>query len=356
MIHDSLVKAIADAVYLRTPAGRQEFLSAIKDCLGGSTKKVIDSHNTNSAIFVVDNQGQRILIKAEFGKDTATHKEAGWYEHLRATRGAEDSLYLDSVKCDSFALLFLKYIEGALTFDQWIRKYSGKGAELGKMVIAALAYDRMMFEQNPILAGQGDIGAALDRKYQARRREAAAIRYLDELLSERQIVINGRQCLTPDYAIASLMSNAGIRQRLVPRQSGLIHGDLHTGNILIKDGQVHYIDPNGSLNLPLEYDIAKLLHSVHGQYPVIMQRRYRLQRRNTLKFDFVLDRQTPYPVVHQALRDSLDAGEYLSSLYIEALHFVTMLPHHAAKQDETTALFLRSVQLFDDLLKLIGKI
>lgn len=354
-MNDLLVKTVFDAVYLRAPAGREEFVAAIKDCLGDSAKKVIDSHNTNSVIFVVSSQGQKILLKAELGKDTATHKEAGWYEHFRSMGRDEARLYMSSARCNSFALMFLKYIDGAITLDEWASEYPDRGAELGEMVIAALACDRLLFEQKPTSSRQEDIAGLLSRKYEARRKEAASIAYLNEMLSERQVTINGRQCLTPDYAIARLMSDDSIRQKLVPRRSGLIHGDLHTGNILVKDGQLYHIDPNGNLSLPLEYDIAKLLHSIHGQYPVIMLGRYRLQRPASRKFDFVLESQPAYSMAHRMLRDSLDGEEYLRSLYIEALHFATMLPHHAARQDETTALFLRSVQLFDDLLGLAGK-
>ena len=55
---------------------------------------------------------------------------------------------------------------------------------------------------------------------------------------------------------------------------GMIHGDLHCGNMLVTGKRLSWVDPNGCFELPLEYDLGKLLHSVHGNYGSIIRGKY----------------------------------------------------------------------------------
>lgn len=351
-MRDSLLSDLVAALSEKLPTDRGSFIARIKNQLGSSLQKTIDSHNTNSVIFVLGNQGQQILLKAELGENTATHKEAGWYEHLARIGLGGDRIYLGSAETGKFALVVLRYIDGAITLDEWAVENPSKGDQFRQMVLAMLRFDQSLFSETATNVAQDVVEQFLVSKYHARRKEAAATRYLDDLFAARQITINGRSYLTPDYALKKLTAPP-VRRKLMPEQVGLIHGDLHTGNTLIKNDMPYYVDPNGNLQMPLEYDIAKILHSVHGQYPVIMSGAFTLVEHKGGKYEFDLERQPIYVAAHQALREELNHEQYLRSLFIEALHFATMLPHHAQNQLETTALYLRSTQLFGELSSLL---
>lgn len=350
----ALISELATTLSREIPTDRSSFVARIKNHLDGELKKTIDSHNTSSVIFVLENQGHSILLKAELGKNTATHKEVEWYEHLAGLELDGTTLYLGATRSEDFALLLLRYIDRALTLDEWAVENPAKARDFSIMVSAMLDYDSSLFHKTARLVPRDLIEQSFTRKYRARRKEAARAKYLDGLLSNRSISINGENFLTPDFALKKLMGNSKLWQWLMPEQVGFVHGDLHTGNVLIGNGQLYFVDPNGDLEMPLEYDIAKLLHSVHGQYPVIMRGGYDISSHKNDGFEFDLKKELIYSAAYEKLRHELDYEQYIRSMYIEALHFVTMLPHHAKNRSETTALFLRSTQLFGELFSILG--
>jgi hypothetical protein len=44
---------------------------------------------------------------------------------------------------------------------------------------------------------------------------------------------------------------------------------------------------------------------------------------------------------------------FINSLLLESCHFLTMLPHHASNKRETTALFLRVIELFNYFIEVV---
>jgi hypothetical protein len=353
-MQDSLISDLVAALSEKLSTDRSSFIACIKSQLGRSLQKTIDNHNTSSVIFVLDNQGQQLLLKAELGKNTATHKEAGWYEHLTRIGLGGDTLYLGSAQTGKFALVVLRYIDGAITLDEWAVKYPTKHSEFSAFMLSMFKYDETLFSKTATVVPKDAIEQFLLTKHGTRRKEAAEIQYLDNLFTEQRITVNGQRYHTPDHALRRILNDRAVREELLPDFIGVIHGDLHTGNALIKNKSLYYIDPNGNLEMPLEYDLAKMLHSVHGQYPVIMRGAFTLSGGIEKGYDLNLKKESIYFAAHQELKGVLDRKQYLRSVFIEALHFATMLPHHAQKQVETTALFLRSIQLFGELFLLLG--
>jgi hypothetical protein len=141
-MQDGFISELVAAFSQNAPSDRSTFVTRIKNQIGPALKKTIDSHNTNSVIFVLNNLRQPILLKAELGSNTATHKEARWHEHLAAVGLGEKSLYLGSAKTDEFALLVLRYIDGAITLDEWAVEHPSKGDEFGQMILTMLRYDQ----------------------------------------------------------------------------------------------------------------------------------------------------------------------------------------------------------------------
>lgn len=352
-MQNSLIGEIADAVIGAKPTDRSSFIKCIQRQLGTSLLKTTDSHNTNSVIFVIVHRGHKVLLKAELGSNTATHKEANWYEHFETLGVGERGFFLGSLHSDTLALLLMRHIEGAITLDEWALEHPTGHDDFGNWVLSMLEYDRSLFAATATVVSKAIIEHFLVSKYHARRKEASAVRYLDNLFANRRITINSHCYLTPDYALEKLLSSEHLRDRLVSDSVGFIHGDLHTGNTLVRNEDLYYVDPNGNFEMPLEYDLAKILHSIHGQYPVIMRGSFYIAELSRGRYDFGVKQEAIYSTAHQKLKDSLDNEQYLRSVFIEAMHFATMLPHHAQNQLETTALFLRSVQLFGELFSLL---
>jgi 5-methylthioribose kinase len=161
--------------------------------------------------------------------------------------------------------------------------------------------------------------------------------------------VNGKLFHAPDYYIARIQANPTIHKYLTPCNYGLIHGDLHLGNVLLQnDKKLFLVDPNGAPYMPLEYDIGKILQSLHGGYGEIMRENY------LLKYDqdgilLNVKKRSIYGLPFESLVKTLSDQQYARSLYTEAMHFISILPHHASDQNETTALFVRGLELFNEL-------
>ncbi len=349
-----LAARVADNLSRKKPTSRTAFIDSIKESAGGTRLEVIDSHNTASVIFIISNNGNPILLKAEFGYDTATHKEIRWYEHQAAAGKDHQRLFISGERSDSFALLFLHYIEGVSTLDEWVLASSATGSEFGKFIVESLNYDKALFAETSKEVRQNVVKQFLLDRYRARREESKKTAYLQELLSVRSISVNDTRYLTPDYALKKLTSNPAVMARLLPTRTGLIHGDLHTGNVLIKGGELYYVDPNGTLDMPIEYDIGKLLHSIHGQYPLIMRGEFTVAEHYRGEYEYIVYANESYIEANDYLHSNLTHDEYVRGLFAEALHFATMLPHHAKNKEEATALFLRATELFGELLLLVS--
>lgn len=347
----TIIKHISDNLELDDKVDREGFVTAIKRVIGETDFEVIDSHNTSSIIFILRDKGQSQVVKAELGSDTATHREINWYKDTIGTY--QESLYLDSIETPHYALLLLKHKEDAQTLDEWILDNPSKDHKFAQYVLKSVQYDEALHNQSRVIVSQEKAGDLVLGKYKNRRAESAKISYLDELLTRRQISINGKKCLTPDFAFKKITDSSLMTNHLTPKKLGTIHGDLHTGNILIQADRLYFIDPSGIPLLPIEYDLGKILQSVHGKYPHIMRGEFKVNKSGVSDYEFSIDHNSAYQTAHEYLKKHIAPDMYLRSLYTEALHFATMLSHHAGNREETTALYLSACKSFDELFLLL---
>jgi thiamine kinase-like enzyme len=330
---------------------RGQLVAAIRVALGEEIERVIDTHNTASIIFIYRHQNNPLLLKAEFGAVTATHKEIEWYRTVK-DMSVDNIDLLDSYSAGNYALMLIEYIEGSATLDDMAYGDEINSETIVSAIRQAMQFDRMLFEKTASVSSMDQVDLFYRRKYEQRRIESEKVPFLAELFSRPSVVINGKNYDTPDIVMQKLESNLSIN-KLTPKRMGLIHGDLHCGNVLAKGKSIFLIDPNGSPVMPIEYDMGKLLHSIHGHYGSIMRGDYNLEERNAFHFSFSVNAPDVYISALADIKQNMPREEYMRALYSEAMHFVTMLPHHARERRETTALFLRSVQLFDELVTAI---
>ncbi len=338
------------------PSSRKSLTEIISSILSDKLERIIDTHNTASLIFIYKEEpGTRLLLKAEFGFGTATHKEIAWYEHIKQRGFQSGGEYVGSYIANSYAALLIKYVDGSSTVDELALIDEVDPGLVARLVRRAIDLDRGLFDETNIDATPDRVNAFYMEKYEKRRQEADAIPYLKNLFTQTFVTINGRKLSTPDVVVESIKTTPYLLDRLTPTRLGLVHGDLHCGNILTKGDEVILIDPNGNLVMPMEYDIGKILHSIHGHYGSIMRGAYTLIEDASLPYTFSFSVHGPkaYETALNGVREQITEDEYIRGLYAEALHFVTMLPHHAGATEETIALFLRSVELFDELMALV---
>lgn len=135
-----------------------------------------------------------------------------------------------------------------------------------------------------------------------------------------------------------------------------LHGDLCFSNILydIHNGIFKLIDPRGKWGLTifgdLKYDIAKLRHSVVGNYDSIINGLYAVSRKNS---KIIID--IFQPKIHKEISTYFD--ELISNYWnlndiklIEGLLFISMLPLHKDSLDKQIALFSVGIQRLNEVI------
>jgi hypothetical protein len=85
------------------------------------------------------------------------------------------------------------------------------------------------------------------------------------------LCINGREYENIAGVLGRLAGASEIIRRLTPKSTRLVHGDLHFDNILIGADNESFVlvDPRGSGELDVAYDLGKILHSCSSLYDLI---------------------------------------------------------------------------------------
>lgn len=337
------------------PHSRKEMITAIQRLFADSFVDLVDTHNTKSTIFVFSAGQSKYLLKAEYGARSATAKEVDWYDAIELGKFPAPTC-LASFKNEAYAFLLLDYIENAATIDDLATNDTISASELDDFLKGALEANEALFLRSvPVTASPADMDAFFLQKYERRCQEANNHPYLKELLDGNGYTVNGVKLYPPDYYLNRIKNDRDLHTFLTPDQLGLIHGDFHCGNILVASKQVYLVDPNGTLKMPLEYDYGKIFHSIHGAYGSIMREDYKLKRLSRNSYSFDIRSPRIYSEAMRSIKGRMTDQQFLRGLYAEAMHFATLLPHHAEREEETTALFIRCMQVFDELFYYLGK-
>jgi len=111
------------------------------------------------------------------------------------------------------------------------------------------------------------------------------------------------------------------------------------------------IDPKGVDHLPLEYDTGRVYWSMSG-WNAILRGEYKLAKDGDgYKLD--VTRRQQYLDGLPRFRAYFSAQDYHRMMYSSAMQYLTRI-HHANNERETTALYLRGLQVFDELLGELG--
>jgi dTDP-glucose pyrophosphorylase len=174
--------------------------------------------------------------------------------------------------------------------------------------------------------------------------------------NEASVQING----TKHQSIAALFPSVEKKGKAICATSrgAIIHGDYCFSNILfdLSNQIVRLIDPRGSFGKKgiygdTRYDIAKLRHSIAGLYDYIVSDLFEVNQA-----DGNYEMQIFANPIHKEIQKDFDNqvtvhGYDIEEIkFIEGLLFLSMLPLHADKPQRQLAMYLTSVQIFNELL------
>lgn len=148
-----------------------------------------------------------------------------------------------------------------------------------------------------------------------------------------------------------------LKKRLLNKESYdfcIIHGDLCFSNILIESemGFLRIIDPRGrfgSLDIygDRRYELAKLMHSLDGQYDYIIEDLFTVQvDGTTIELELKNKTKEIYDSFRAVFADTL--VNYLDLKLIESLLFFSMIPLHNDALNRQYAMLATGLRLLDE--------
>ena len=178
--------------------------------------------------------------------------------------------------------------------------------------------------------------------------------YKDSLLR-----INGTEF--DNYSILKTRIERKIQSLYDVNDFCIMHGDYCFNNILYdcKSGIIKLIDPRGSFGKSysgvygdIKYDLAKLTHSVVGQYDYFIAKLFSLK---------VSDKCISYEIIQRPNFSALknlnyqlieDMGyKYEDILFLTSLLFLSMVPLHSEDSDRQIALYVHGITLLNQSLE-----
>lgn len=343
------------AILESNPLTRQDTKQCLQEILGKHLINIIDQHNTPALLAVYSTtEGPRIL-KVEVGRSPQkTIGEIHWYRSLdNMGKQSLSPRFLGGLYNNNGAGYELEYLSDYTLLEDLVMSnaLNEKQIEIYILDTLNLLFDLFSSIKPRLVSFQeAEIPYWLKIKY--RMKEVNKIPWLRTLLQQQRVVINDEEMLGIPF-ILKWLSQENVRRSFTPRQWGFIHGDMHFGNMLIKKSIIKLIDPNGNTELPLEYDIGKILHSAHGRYNRIHRGKFYLRyisSAHKYRFEIGPAQEAGHRFIN-FLSGHLPDSMLLRSMFSECCHFLTMLPHHAQDQKETTALYLQTLKLFQNLFE-----
>lgn len=330
-----------------------ELLEKIKSYLGENFVQHIFQLNTPCNVIIFKNKAdEKFVLKLERSDNPlVTQKEVNWYTYIKdnIVVPAHFPHFFGGYQDKGIAFYFLDYLDAYVPVGTLFVQDKLTVVELVSIANEAIIAVEEMFYKLPRKKDPAIVRAVFAERLQKRYSEMYVFEYLKELLGREEIIINGKSYKNMPFYIEKLVDSP-ILKDIEDKDLGIIHGDMHFGNILLKEGSPFmFLDPNGALFLPLEYDYSKILYSTQSGYDFLHTGRYKLQQNNK-EFEFSLDEHEKRAEVTDNYIKFL--GDKAATVwYTNAIHTISSLPHHAKDVEETTATYLQSILILDDLFK-----
>lgn len=327
-------------------------VSGLRELLGDNYINLISQHNTPCQIVVFGNENEgKYVAKLERNDNPATtRKEVLWNDYIQENGAVAEHFpkYYGGHQDENLAFYFLEYLEGFTPVGQLFLDGKMTIEELVKVSTDSITAVEKMFDSLPKKKDPGVVREAFAGRLQKRIDEMYKFDYLKEMLGKEEIVINGKPYKNIPHYMERLV-NSPLLDEMAESDLGIIHGDMHLGNILLNEekNEFKFLDPNGAQFLPLEYDYSKILYATHTGYDFLHVGRYQLSGGDGV-YEFKLDEEEKRRAVTEGYVKFL--GDKAKTVhYTNIVHTLASLPHHANDVQEETATYLQSLILLDEL-------
>lgn len=178
-----------------------------------------------------------------------------------------------------------------------------------------------------------------------------------KMLSYNEIYINDNHYLGYQSLIPKIQKYVStMKTKDIGR---VIHGDFCFSNILFDYNNqiVKLIDPRGSFGEKNiygdpRYDIAKLRHSIHGNYDHIMNNMYQIANHRNIIRHTIYTNKIHKKVIKILDEKILSLGYNIKDIkVIEGLLFLSMIPLHAEDKKRQIMFFAQGLSILNEVLK-----
>lgn len=313
------------------------------------------SHMTTQRAFNMLNTSRRSVFKSSEDEDKI-RAEAAWFERLpEALRifvptfmgaGERDGRFGYRTEYLRLPTLSELLVFGRLPAFVWQEILDGCEEFLSAAAAVYPAADQVL-------------GAAEDHG-------AKTLQRLETFIGQTQGIDLDAPCCFGGKALPSLRAmveqcNAAITP-LNARDVGLWHGDFCFSNLFydFRSQHIKVVDPRGRDFLnhhgifgDRRYDLAKLSHSVLGQYDFIIAGHYDLQADGPISLSLKLPQSAEIKALQAAFSERTFAGIDIASPSVRAmtvLLFLSMLPLHADNPQRQQAMLANGMRLFAEFV------
>ena len=172
----------------------------------------------------------------------------------------------------------------------------------------------------------------------------------EDIFSYEYIFLNGTKLLNYNSLEGFIKEQIDRLYTDVKENSCFLHGDFHFANILcdLKSGIIRLIDPRGKWGKSpygdIRYDVAKLRHSVVGEYDLIMNDFFSVTREEN-RFELTTYRKDNYKNINEILDSYISESWDLNQIkMIEGLLFISMIPLHKDNKERRLAMYCKGLQ------------
>lgn len=172
---------------------------------------------------------------------------------------------------------------------------------------------------------------------------------------QNAITINGKTYQSLKHVMEKL--KVEIPKRLLGKKEfNIIHGDLCFSNIMVDSNFmfIKLIDPRGNfgeydLYGDPRYELAKLFHSVDGQYDYIIKNRFLMSRKSENNFSYSMQNVLEfdlYAIMKDVFKEEI--GDSLEEIeFIEALLFLGMIALHGENEKHQYIMLAKGYEILN---------
>mgnify|MGYP000017637072 CR=1 FL=1 len=180
--------------------------------------------------------------------------------------------------------------------------------------------------------------------------------FWQDLFKHDEIIINNSSYEN----VSSLIEKLGVKIEKIcsKKELSIIHGDFCMSNILydLNNQIVRLIDPRGSFGQKgiygdSRYDIAKLRHSIVGNYDYIVGDLFTVQHSEN-EFQYGMFEDDKDAVLKKYFDKVIQQQGYSIEeiKLIEGLLFISMIPYHVDHFDRQKMMFIRGIEILNELV------